>query len=566
MNILRLISTPFTQFSSFVNSLSSRYGKSFIILIGVIYFSQGFRAYSFHSAPLWLFRHDFHLDPSSIQIHTSIILLTWNIKYIYGLIVDCFPINGRHSKPYLYAASLIGFIAFIALGIPALSSTPGSATAWFFASLLSMAFSDVIADGMVVRKGREVFFGNSPLELKSKRSDLALEKGYKRVDGGDLDLEDNEFEDIEDDEEFEEEIEGGAQSLQSYSWGMMYIGKMIGTPLAGTIAGEEGQGIRSLCMYVYSLCAGVIAVVSYYVVEPVDTSIMSLPFSALITRFFTQLKRLIIALLNPRIYKPMLWIFLSSALIPDISVAFEVWKQQELSFGANSQAYITTITDIAGILGTVLYNKYFTNVSFRKIFLRTQLLLSGFMILDYVLVNKWHRALGIPDIIFLIGSGGISKLVAQLNMMPFLTLAAALCPTDIEATFYACLMSISNAGGNVAQLWGSWVLTYQDLVPVKGDEKRIDFTNLSSTVLGVWVMSVLPVLLLGLVPDLSARELELEAVRERKGKTRGRRTDVEGYETERASRSGSRKSRRRRSAGLGIENDNSIDNVELRNM
>lgn len=77
--------------------------------------------------------------------------------------------------------------------------------------------------------------------------------------------------------------------------------------------------------------------------------------------------------------------------------------------------------------------------------------------------------------------------------MPVLVLAARLCPSGMEATLFATLMSISNAGNVTGGLLGAGLT---QLLGVTKDS----FSNLSLLVTICNLSSLLPLPLLGLLP------------------------------------------------------------------
>ena len=78
--------------------------------------------------------------------------------------------------------------------------------------------------------------------------------------------------------------------------------------------------------------------------------------------------------------------------------------------------------------------------------------------------------------------------------MPVLVLAARLCPEGMEATLFATLMSISNGGSVLGGLIGA------GLTQVFGVTKD-RFENLAFLIILCNITSLLPLPLLGLLPD-----------------------------------------------------------------
>ncbi|KAJ3086768.1 hypothetical protein HDU96_004764, partial [Phlyctochytrium bullatum] len=137
----------------FVQAIKTQ-GLDFFLIISATYFLQGFRNYVFGGAITWYMGQVIGLGPAQIQSASSTIRITWNIKFIYGLIFDNIPILGRHDHPYYILSALLGLASFIALGIEGSAPSESAATGLFFCALMAMAMCDVIADAMVVKRAR----------------------------------------------------------------------------------------------------------------------------------------------------------------------------------------------------------------------------------------------------------------------------------------------------------------------------------------------------------------------------------------------------------------------------
>jgi hypothetical protein len=112
-------------------------------------------------------------------------------------------------------------------------------------------------------------------------------------------------------------------------------------------------------------------------------------------------------------------------------------------------------------------------------------------------VKRWNVAWGISDLPFLIAAGSISDIVDRLNTMPFLVMAAQLCPENMEATFFAMLMSLSNQGTTIAGNLGSQVLTAFKV-------SRNDVSGLPTAILIRSAVMIGVLIFIPLVPDTSS--------------------------------------------------------------
>jgi len=117
-----------------------------------------------------------------------------------------------------------------------------------------------------------------------------------------------------------------------------------------------------------------------------------------------------------------------------------------------------------------------------------------------LLVTGVNRQLGISDEWFAIGDSLILTVLSQASFMPVLVLAAKLCPSGMEATLFATLMSISNGGSVTGGLIGA------GLTKVLGVTKD-NFTNLTLLLVLCNLSSLFPLPLLGLLPKENNKEV-----------------------------------------------------------
>jgi hypothetical protein len=129
-------------------------------------------------------------------------------------------------------------------------------------------------------------------------------------------------------------------------------------------------------------------------------------------------------------------------------------------------------------------------------------------------MSGWNRSVGIPDLPFLFGNYAITYAISRLSDMPFLVMAAQLCPSDIEATSFATLMSLSNAGYNASTRWGGVLLQALgvDNVDQKTGDRTYDLVKLEQAIWIRFALGFLPcILVLFMVPNTTAIEAHDEA-------------------------------------------------------
>lgn len=112
-------------------------------------------------------------------------------------------------------------------------------------------------------------------------------------------------------------------------------------------------------------------------------------------------------------------------------------------------------------------------------------------------MKRWNKLIGLSDVPFLFVSTAFVEVVSRLNAMPFLVMAAQLCPKNMEATFFALMMSISNQGMAQGQFLGKVFLQMYNVGAKNADGER-DWSTYptvilirSGLILGVTVFAII---------------------------------------------------------------------------
>lgn len=154
-----------------VNQLRIAFGASFVWLICLIYFTQGFRSFVW-TAVSYQLKDRLLLSPSASQFVFSIAFFPWSIKPLYGIISDCIPIRGRKRIPYLVIATVLSFFPWLILGLnETLRSSRLQLMTFLTVQNLGSAMADVVVDAMIaeaVRSERYPLSGPHLLEISSQ--------------------------------------------------------------------------------------------------------------------------------------------------------------------------------------------------------------------------------------------------------------------------------------------------------------------------------------------------------------------------------------------------------------
>lgn len=140
---------------NWLRQLRSSFGIPFLLLIFLIYWTQGFRSFAWLAVSYHL-KDDLKLSPSASQFLVSIAFFPWSVKPIYGILSDCVPIRGRRRLPYLNIASILSLVPWLFLGVvePARNSYV-LLTIFLTLQNLGSAMADVVVDAMVAEAAKQ---------------------------------------------------------------------------------------------------------------------------------------------------------------------------------------------------------------------------------------------------------------------------------------------------------------------------------------------------------------------------------------------------------------------------
>ncbi|KAL8108811.1 hypothetical protein AgCh_025052 [Apium graveolens] len=276
------------------------------------------------------------------------------------------------------------------------------------------------------------------------------------------------------------------QSLCSLS---ASIGALIGFSISGIFVHLIGpRGVYGLL----TIPAGLLLVVGLVLKEPHTPNFaygqVHLKFQDAASSMWNTLK-------YPDVWRPCLYMYLSFTLSLNIYEGMFYWytdAKDGPTFSKEAIGYMLSIGSVGSLLGASLYQYGLKDHPFRNILFWAQLVLGLSGMLDLVLVLRLNLRFGIPDYLFAVIDESIYRMTATLKWMPLLVLSSKLCPSGIEGTFFALLMSIDNAG-LFSSTWGGGLLLHLTNVT------RTRFDNLWLAILIRNVLRLAPLTLLFLV-------------------------------------------------------------------
>ncbi|KAI3806687.1 hypothetical protein L1987_22601 [Smallanthus sonchifolius] len=482
-----------------LKQLRIAFGASFIWLVCLIYFTQGFRSFVW-TAVSYQLKDRLKLSPSASQFVTSIAFFPWSIKPIYGILSDCIPIKGRKRIPYLVIATLLSLFPWVILGLQeTIRNSRGQLMIFLLLQNLGSAMADVVIDAMIAEAAR-------------------LEKARFAGD------------------------------LQSVSWMAMAFGGICGSLLGGyALDNFQMENI----FLVFAVLPTVQLLSCVFVKENPESCKPSLKLSTSngsngingsksdedkslidvhktntlrrnksskqkkkrkINRsnnqmpekdgsFLSQLLRslkmagytLFKAFRQPIILRPMAWFFLAQVTMPNLSTVMFYYQTEVLNLEASFLGTTRVIGWISLMVGTFIYNRFLKKMKLRRILMFAHVALSLITLLDIVLVTRLNVSLGVSDKTMMLFGSALSDAINQFKFMPFLILSGHLCPPGIEGTLFALFMSINNLGATISGFLGAGLASVLNI-------SSGSFDNLSFGIAVQVICTFLPVGFLFLIP------------------------------------------------------------------
>ncbi|KAI3466234.1 hypothetical protein Pfo_022897 [Paulownia fortunei] len=489
-----------------LKQLRIAFGTSFLWLVCLIYFTQGFRSFVW-TAVSYQLKDKLKLSPSASQFVTSIAFFPWSIKPLYGILSDCIPIRGRKRIPYLVIATLLSLFPWLILSIN-ISSRSSRVPLMILLTVqnLGSAMADVVIDAMIaeaVRFERASFAG----DLQSI-SWMAM--AFGGICGsllGGFSLSNLQIEKIF-------LLFSALQSIQLLSCGLVEessVGSTVSSEHLISNGGSHSVNGRGFHEDTSRSQNNISAEKSKNNTlrrkrsqksakqGPVTASKFQVPEvqGSLATKWLHSLKMATFSLFGafrqPIILRPMTWFFLAHVTVPNLSTVMFYYQTETLNLEASFLGTTRVVGWLGLMLGTFIYNRYLKKMKLHRILLCAQFGLSFLSLLDGVLVSRSNLSVGISDKVMVLFGSALSDGINQFKFMPFLILSGQLCPPGIEGTLFALFMSINNLGSTVGSFVGAGLASILN----------ISSGNFDNLLLGIVIQvlcTFIPVAFLFLIP------------------------------------------------------------------
>eukprot|EP00516_Mucochytrium_quahogii_P007591 CAMPEP_0203751108 /NCGR_PEP_ID=MMETSP0098-20131031/5233_1 /ASSEMBLY_ACC=CAM_ASM_000208 /TAXON_ID=96639 /ORGANISM=" , Strain NY0313808BC1" /LENGTH=595 /DNA_ID=CAMNT_0050640683 /DNA_START=334 /DNA_END=2121 /DNA_ORIENTATION=- len=504
-----LLATP-RNVMGFYSRLSHAFNWRFVAIVSIVYgINQGVGEGYFGNATGYYFNKPppkgLGLEADRYQSIAGFANVPWQIKSIYGITSDTFPLwGGLYRTPYVVLAGILGVLAWSGLFlIPALSAS--IAGLFLFFGNLSVASPDVMIDASVAERCRTHPHLASDLQTLCWAS-FGIGKLLAAVT-------------------WSEVYEWGGDRGPRILFGLTMVTSaavLVPSLLGWLLETEESDSkttakgcaklkiafdhqvsgpLYRLAVYVLilSMSLGVFANWSSNSLHVFMLS--TVVVSAIVAGIYVLERRINHELANASIY-----IFLIGCIQPSSQLMFYWMNDDENNcsgqygnrpcFDPEFIALMQVVSYLVFIFGTSLYNKYVSVWTYKQIWTSTQILMALLSMFDFVLIMRWNLKIGIPDKIFILGDEIFIDLIKRINTMPLFVLTAAACPKGVEATMFAMNMGLSNMGGTIGGYTG------MGLMWLLGGIHRPEFKNLEWFVVLRGISKLFPLVLIPfLVPD-----------------------------------------------------------------
>jgi len=153
----------------------------------------------------------------------------------------------------------------------------------------------------------------------------------------------------------------------------------------------------------------------------------------------------------PEINHILIFFIVGAFFSPDFSVFNYYFLMNTIGITQMQYSQIATASQVAGLLGAMIYQKWLMECNVRTIIKWSIVLniVAGFV--DYLfIIRVTKEKYGIEDIYFLYGTTIIFGIVSNaISFLPIMALFARIIPKKIEGTMYAFLTGVWNLSNDV---------------------------------------------------------------------------------------------------------------------
>jgi MFS family permease len=379
-----------------LNPFKTREAKRLAFLFGAVYFAQGM--WYLPEQTLTIVLKDRGLSPSQVADFTLIAWLPWFVKPLYGLLSDFVPLFGHRRQSYFLLTSAMAGVAGLGL---AWGNWIATGKIWAFDVFGLTTFT--VVEGFAL-------YGVMALGLAFTdvlTDAMMVERGRPlRLTG----------------------------AFQSVQWACITLASVLVGELGGQLA--ETRSLRTA--FVLAACFPLMSL------SMALTFVRETPARASRAAFLETWRAIRVALGSREIWLVAGFIFFFW-FSPSFGPAFLYYQTDTLKFSQHFIGRLAALGAVSGVVGAVLYAPLSRHISLKRI-MHVSIALGVLSMLSYLLYRDATSA-----VVITVAFGALG----MIFNLGFLDLAAKACPLRVEATFFAALMSVLNAGTKLSENVGA---------------------------------------------------------------------------------------------------------------
>ena len=341
------------------------------------------------------------LEPSVIQMASGILAIPWSVKPVIGYFLDQFLQRFKSAKPVFIATSVCIMILYSLVGHFTIPTVP-------FYILYFLAVTCVVTQNIVAEYLLCLTTQQESRETGTVKNNFPIYFGFRATGG------------------------------------------LIGTFFGGRIINSYSLGTA---FYITSFVPALIIISAMVHQEP------NLVEEKEHRSFKEEVK-----VIGKLIFQKELLMLIICVVLVNISPNYDstttFFLTDVLKFSKSTLADLSTISGIFYIIGMFIYYKFLVDVSPKRLFLMTNLLVWVGNVSFMALVLEWVQNIGISPKFFCMLNYGITSFISELNSMPVMAIWTAYVPKGLEATSITLFTGINNLSSNLSNYTGTFIVWF----------------------------------------------------------------------------------------------------------
>ena len=206
--------------------------------------------------------------------------------------------------------------------------------------------------------------------------------------------------------------EEGAEDLNTFSWTCMSFGGLIGSIVAAVLT--ENYEPR-YCFLFSSIMGLVIMVIAFQLDVKLETQGLEAQISGTGGGFWNDFKRncreIVEAFQIREFYSLVLYLIVGGLLVPSFSSFGYYFMLNVIKLSKFTYSMLTVLGFVGLLIGTQLFNKYLKEMEYRKLFIIEAMISIVMAPLTFMFVLRLNLDWGIPDLALIIFTDTVSDII-----------------------------------------------------------------------------------------------------------------------------------------------------------